>query len=103
MQVLLTAAATTGTPTRLLPDAGQAPGASMIITASKERGGKPSLGASVAMDRLKFPVMMQVTRAACHHGGMYIILLDMRQQLSPGSALLAHVICVCVVWSAPRA
>ncbi|CAM9835856.1 unnamed protein product, partial [Ectocarpus fasciculatus] len=45
--------------TKLLPDAGQAPGASMIITASKERGGKPSLGASVAMDRLKFPVMMQ--------------------------------------------
>ncbi|CAM9749403.1 unnamed protein product, partial [Ectocarpus sp. 12 AP-2014] len=46
--------------TKLLPDPGQAPGASMIITASKERGGKPSLGASVAMDRLKFPVMMQL-------------------------------------------
>lgn len=46
---------------RLLSDAGQASGARMVITASKERGGKPSLGASIAMNRLRFPAMLQVT------------------------------------------
>lgn len=48
-------------PPRLLPDVGEAPGANMVITASKEKGGKASLGASIAMERLRFPVMMQVT------------------------------------------
>ncbi|CAM9287501.1 unnamed protein product [Scytosiphon promiscuus] len=46
--------------TKLLSDAGQAPGARMVITASKERGGKPSLGASIAMNKLRFPVMLQL-------------------------------------------
>lgn len=45
---------------RLLRDAGQAPGANMVITASQDGGNKPVLGATVAMDKLKFPVMMQV-------------------------------------------
>lgn len=48
-------------PARLLPNVEEAPGANMVITASKEKGGKPSLGASIAMERLKFPTMMQVT------------------------------------------
>lgn len=47
-------------PRLLSDDVDQAAGANMLITASKERGGKPSLGASIAMDRLRFPVMMQV-------------------------------------------
>eukprot|EP00903_Cladosiphon_okamuranus_P018255 g16793.t1 len=46
--------------TKLLPNVDEAPGANMVITASTERGGKPSLGASIAMERLKFPVMMQL-------------------------------------------
>ncbi|CAM9090972.1 unnamed protein product, partial [Hapterophycus canaliculatus] len=46
--------------TKLLSDAEQAPGARMVITASREIGGKPSLGASIAMNRLRFPVMLQL-------------------------------------------
>lgn len=56
-----TAVTTPTFPARLLSDADQAPGATMLITASKNSGERPSLGASIAMNRLRFPVMMQVT------------------------------------------
>lgn len=55
-------------PPRLLSNVEAAPGANMVITASKERGGKPSLGASIAMERLRFPVMMQVPAPSCTRG-----------------------------------
>lgn len=33
----------------------------MLISASQEKvGGRPTLGATVAMDKVKFPVMLQV-------------------------------------------
>ena len=44
-----------------MPDYDQAPGANIVITASREGSDKPVLGAAIAMEKLRFPVMMQVT------------------------------------------
>lgn len=50
---------------RLLGDRSQAPGANMLITASQENSGdKALLGATVAMEKVRFPVLMQVFSAS---------------------------------------
>eukprot|EP00904_Undaria_pinnatifida_P002417 jgi/Undpi1/12176/HiC_scaffold_5.g01852.m1 len=46
--------------TRLVPNYDQAPGANIVITASREGSDKAVLGAAIAMEKLRFPVMMQL-------------------------------------------
>lgn len=73
---------------RVLPERQEAPGAKLFITATqKSSGGKPVLGATVGMDSLSFPVMLQVSTS---HDGPSIQTPRETVYLSPLCSLACY-------------